>query len=460
MTLIKSIIKQAVAVAAVAAVGSSLASAQNTESAYFTDGYLYRYQMNPAIANDANFVAIPGVGNVNVELGGSLNLKNILYNVNGRTSLFLNPNVSAAEVLNNLNDKNRVGVDAKIGILSAGFKAFGGYNTISINARTSVGVSVPRELFSLLKEGVENKTYDISNLGARATAWAEIGFGHSRQINNQWRVGGTLKLLIGAADFDADLREAQLELAENEWKITADGELNSSMKGLTYKSKTNTRTGRTYVDGIDVDGAGIGGFGVAVDLGAEYRINEDWNVGVSVTDLGFISWNNNWVGSTNGVQTVNTDDYSFNVDGDASNSFSSEWHNLRDKLSNIYQLSNLGDQGSRTTMLGATTYVAVDYTLPVCRQLKFGLINSTRIQGDYSWTNFRLSANATASKALSAGVSVAYGTFGTSFGYILNIHPRGFNVFVATDHSPKKFAKQGVPLTSNATVNFGLNIPF
>jgi hypothetical protein len=460
MTHIKTIIRQAVAVAAVAAVGSSLASAQNTESAYFTDGYLYRYQMNPAIANDANFVAMPGLGNINAELGGSLSLKNILYNVNGRTSLFVNPNVSVDEVLNGLNDKNRTGVDMKIGILSTGFKAFGGYNTISINARTNVGVSVPRELFSLLKEGVENQTYNLSNIGARATAWAEIGFGHSHQINEKWRVGGTLKVLLGGADFDADLREAQLELAENAWVVTADADLNSSMKGLSYKTKTNKRTGRTYVDGIDVDGAGIGGYGVAFDLGTEYHINSDWNIGVSVTDLGFISWNNNWVASTNGVQTVNTDDYTFSVDGDASNSFSSEWRNLRDDMSNIYQLSNLGDAGSRTTMLGATTYVAVDYTLPVCRQLKFGLLNTTRIQGDYSWTNFRLSANATASKALSAGVNVAYGTFGTSFGCIVNIHPRGFNFFVATDHYPSKFAKQGAPLSSNASVSCGVNFPF
>ena len=35
------------------------AIAQNLESGYFTDGYLYRHEMNPAIENSRNYVAEP-----------------------------------------------------------------------------------------------------------------------------------------------------------------------------------------------------------------------------------------------------------------------------------------------------------------------------------------------------------------------------------------------------------------
>ena len=33
-----------------------------------------------------------------------------------------------------------------------------------------------------------------------------------------------------------------------------------------------------HVDDVDVDGFGLNGFGVALDLGAEYKINDDWRV--------------------------------------------------------------------------------------------------------------------------------------------------------------------------------------
>lgn len=42
-----------------------------------------------------------------------------------------------------------------------------------------------------------------------------------------------------------------------------------------------------------MDGFGLNGFGVALDLGAEYKINDDWRVSAAVMDLGFINWSNN-----------------------------------------------------------------------------------------------------------------------------------------------------------------------
>ena len=105
---------------------SATAMAQETKSGYFTEGYLYRYSMNPALGNDKNFVSIPALGNINVGLRSNIGVDNILYNVNGKTTTFLNPNVSAAEFLKNVHDKNRIGTDVKLNVLSAGFKGFGG----------------------------------------------------------------------------------------------------------------------------------------------------------------------------------------------------------------------------------------------------------------------------------------------------------------------------------------------
>ena len=159
--------------------------------------------------------------------------------------------------------------------------------------------------------------------------------------------------------------------------------------------------------------------------------------------------------------SFSSDTYNFNVDEDATNSFENEWEKMRDGLSETYELDDLGDQGSRSTSLGATMNLAAAYTLPSYRNLTFGLMNTTRINGDYSWTDFRLSTNwRTNDHIFSATADVAVGTYGASFGWLLNFHPNGINLFVGMDHTLGKMAKPCIPMSSNAHFNMGLNFPF
>lgn len=435
--------------------------AQDLSSGYFVEDYTYRYQMNPAFGNSQNFISMPALGNLNVGLHGNLGISDVLYNVDGKTTTFMNPKLSSDEVLKNINDVNRIGTLDKICILSAGFKAFGGYNTVSINAVADVSVKVPGEMFNLLKNGVANKTYDLGDLRASGVAYGEIAFGHSRQVMKGLRVGATLKFMLGGGYMDAHMRNANLVLGENEWTVTTDADLRSSVKGLTYKTKVNDRTGHRYVNGIDVDGTGLNGFGMALDLGAVYETPvKGLTVSLALLDLGFISWNNDMLATTNGEKTFTTDKYTFNADDDAPNSFSKEWDRLRDDFSAIYELDDMGDQGGRTSMPHATLNIGVQYALPMYNKLTFGLLNTTRLAGDFTTTDFRLSANIAPCRIFSGGVNLGVGTFGASFGWVANLHLTGFNFFLGMDRVPGKLCKQGVPLSSNAQVTMGINFPF
>ncbi|MEZ3591834.1 MAG: hypothetical protein K1V84_12430 [Muribaculaceae bacterium] len=447
-------------IAAIAVAAAIPATAQNTYSGYFIDGNLYRHQLNPALANEYNYVAFPALGNFNLGMHGNLHVRDVLYNVNGKTTTFLNPGVDAATFLGSLHDSNKVGVDINIPILSGGFGAWGGYNTVSISARARVDASLPRSIFSLLKEGVENTTYDISNLRAHADAYAEIAFGHSRQINDQWRVGGKLKFLIGAGNVDMYLDRADLTLGEDNWTAVTDARIRSSVKGLSYKTDVNDHTGHRYVSGAEVHGTGVNGFGIGIDLGGEFKLNDDWRFSAAILDFGFISWGNDVLATTDGVQTFETDRYTFSADGDADNSFENEWDKMRDELSALYELNDKGNVGGRTTMLATTLNFAGEYTFPYYRPLTFGVLNSTRIAGKFSTTSFRFSANVAPVKLFSGGINFAAGTYGCSFGWMLNLHPRYFNFFIAMDHTLGRLAKQGVPLSSNASLNMGINFPF
>ena len=434
--------------------------AQNSSTGYFTKGYLYRHEVNPAFGGEKGYVAFPFLGNMNLGIRGNLSIENFLYNVDGRTTTFMNPKVSTSEALSNISDLNKLIFDMKFQFLSFGFKAFGGYNTFSLNLKTNAAVSVPGDIFRMAKEGIENKSYDLSGLGGSAKAYAELALGHSHEIiEDKLTIGAKVKVLLGGAHASAFFEKANLNLnSEGSWNVDVDAELNASMKGIKYESEYNSDSKRQHITNFDIDSPGVGGFGLAVDLGAEYKINDDLAVSAAILDLGYIKWSNNMQAKSYKNNHFSTDKYNFSVD--ESDSFDDEMDKLADDLAGLADLQDMGDQGGLTTGIGTSFNVGVEYKLPGYDKLSFGLLNTTRIQKNASWTDFRLSANFAPAKWFSMGANVAYGTFGPSFGWILDLHPTGFGIFVATDHMMGSLSKQMIPLSSNFNLNFGINFPF
>lgn len=434
-------------------------AAQNVNSGYFLDYYTYRHQLNPAFTgSDRGYVGFPGLGNINVGAHGNLHMTNVVFNRDNKTVLFTDPAVSIADVMDGLHDKNALGAGVKIGIIDCGFKAFGGYNTIGINAVANADVTVPKALFSLLKEGVANKTYDIHDLKADAVGYAEIALNHSREIKQVpgLRVGASLKFLVGIAALQTNIKTAELALGTDSWVGTTDAEVYTSMKGFRYDTKYNSKTHQHYVNGAKVDDfSAPNGFGLAFDLGAEYKWT-DFTFSAALLDLGFISFGETHLATTEGRRWVDTDKYTFEVSGPDSDD---EWDNLADDISSLYQMTDKGDIGSHNYTLKATMNLGVAYDLPIYRAMTFGLLNTTRFNGPLTSTEFRLSANWQPCKTFSANVNGVAGTYGLGFGWMLNVHTTGFNFFLGSDHTPGRFSKQCVPMNSNADVFLGINFP-
>lgn len=435
--------------------------AQTTYSGYFLENYDYRYQMNPAFGNKKGFVSFPALGNLNVHVQGNLHLDEVLYKLNGKTVLFTNPGIEASEVMGNIGNKNRIGTSNKIDILSVGFKGIGGYNTVSVGVVADAEVSIPKSFFSLAKEGVTNDTYEIKDMFGQANAYAQVALNHSRDIKQVpgLRVGATLKVLLGGGFLDFRFNDAKLVLDQDKWVAQTNADIYVSAGKFKYEMDRSKETGKDYVSGGNLDdGFKLNGFGLGLDLGGEYSWN-GFTFSAAVLDLGFISWNDIQWASTNGTQSVNTDSFTFNANDKAENSFDNEWDRLTDDVARLYQLDNNGAT-SRTRTLAATVNLGAQWFLPSYRRLNFGILNSTRINGTYTWTQFRLSANVNPVNFLSANVNATAGTYGVGFGWLLNIHTTGFNFFAGMDHTVGTLAKQGVPLNSNVSVNFGINFPF
>ena len=54
------------------------AMAQTLNSAYFTDDYKFRHDMNPAFENKQNYITLPALGNMNVNLQGNFGYQDIV----------------------------------------------------------------------------------------------------------------------------------------------------------------------------------------------------------------------------------------------------------------------------------------------------------------------------------------------------------------------------------------------
>ena len=414
--------KYILAAALTATVGTMMA--QDLNSAYFTDDFKYRHDMNAAYGNDQGYVAIPILGNFGMRLQGSLGVGDVLfknpyygnpkYPNAKKTATFLHPGISADEALKGISkDGNDLILDMDLPIVSVGFKGFGGYNTIELKERTHVGLSVPYSFFDFAKN-MANKEYSFDDLGARGWTYAELGFGHSRQIMDNLRVGAKVKLLFGGAYADFSMDGVKANMVGNKWILSgkARGELN--MKGGKFKTEEKEYKGKegTYsqVNGIDTDGAGLSGFG----LGLEYN------------------------------------DGSFENGGDK----------IQDDLADFAHLEAKDDEAGKSKALAATVRLGVEYPLPVYDKITFGLLGTHRFDGIYSWSEGRLSANYTPLKWLDGGMNVAFTSYCTTMGWVLNVHPKGFNVFMGMDHMIGKTGASGVPLDSNVSFNFGMNVTF
>lgn len=444
--------------------------AQETlRSAYFLEGSTYRHKLNPALAPDRAYFSFPVLGNVNINTSSNIGLSDFIYpTADGGLTTFMNSSVSNSEFMDNLKDRNRMNLDLNLNLLSVGFRAFKGYNTIDLSLHAGAKMNIPRDFFAFAKEGMSsaNTVYEFDDLGMSMNAWVDLALGHTHRINDDWVVGGKVKLLFGAGKADIKINHMRMTMAEDKWAIEGDGEMNAAVAGLKLPTKAEngkTEPGSADADEIDwddmdVDGGGLGGFGLAFDLGATYKVYEDLEVSAAILDLGFISWKDNIQGKM-GMEPWTFDGFhDVAVDEDNGKELEDQLEDLGDQLEECVNFQKVKSSGSRTTALAATLNLGAQYTLPYYRNLKFGFLSSTKINGPYSWSEGRFSANVTPVKCFGASINYCISSFGSSLGWMLNLNRRGFSMFVGSDHQFFKVTPQYIPVNDlNLNISFGVN---
>ena len=444
-------------------------SAQELRTSYFMETSNYRHQMNPALLDSPYFGMF--FSNINIGMTGNIGAKQFIFDTNGldgytgdyRYTTFMDPNVDAKTFLNKLHDKNRFDLYLNYNLFSVGFKAWGGVNLLELNLRSNTNLTLPKGLFEFAKTAGEKEHYEFGGLGMRTQNYMEIALGHSRDINKQWRVGGKLKFLLGAAyaDFTAD--KVTLDMTEDYWRVQSDAQLKASLMKcdvIHEDPSKNSDDGRPRIKELDNFGFSLPGFGMALDLGATYKPIKDLTLSLAITDLGFISWKNTHHASSRGDYPFDGfDNIYIGGDKEQTEDIEDQFDKIGDDLEKMFSVYDDGMKKA-TQALAATINVGAEYKLPAYDKLKFGFLYTSRIHGKYSWHQGMLNVGVRPAKWFECNVNGAVTSTGVTAGGALSLKAPHFNFFIAADRFFSKMGKQGVPLnSSNGNITFGMTFP-
>lgn len=449
-------------------------AAQNLNSAYFLEGFAQGHEMNPAKEYDRKgYLSMPFIlGYMNIGTKGNLNLKDVLYKNPDPTQnnlvTYLHPSIGVDKALSSFSSNNKLLLDARMDLVSLGFHAFKGYNTVSLGMRVNAGANIPYELFEITKN-ITNKNYDISSAGLMVRSWAELALGHSHRINDAWRVGGKMKFLLGLGYANVNMSGMKLnltdkdEMGKDQWSASVNARSEVGVKGVSWGEGNQAGEEVGFGD-LDFNGFGPNGFGMGFDLGAEWDLGKQGlvnglKVSAALLDLSFIKWNHVAVAQNSGEDFIFKGFENIQIKGDPDGvPMGEQTDDLEDQLDKLYNLQTSGTT-SKAMWMGATLNIGVEYTLPAYDRLKFGLLSTTRMQGVYSWNEERLAVTVSPLKWFEVSGNVGVGTCGANLGWIINLHPRGFSFFVGSDHSIGKLSKQNIPLRSSYDFAMGISFP-
>ncbi len=431
---------------------SSTAIAQTSRNSYFSENIPTRDNLNPAFAPEFDYVTVPGVGGITAGLNGNVGVGNFIFKSGYNIVTGLNDLVDKDEFLGGLKSKNYIEMNAGVNVLSVGFKALGGFNTININVKSTSSVNIPYELFEFAKTGQKDgefTSYNIENTRVRTSEYLELALGHSHALSEKVRVGAKIKYLAGIACADVQVNNIGVTMSGDVWAVVEEGKLfASNIMKLKYKENGE-------IDNISIgDQIGVNGNGLAADLGVTYKPIKDLTLSASLTDIGFISWK----GAQN---TLLPDAFVFDgfhhilSDGTSGMDFSSETDQLKEDLRSLLRFEG-ETKANRTQSLRTTLNVAGEYSL-LNDKIGIGLLSSICFSAPKVWTELMASANFRPVNWFNATVNFSTSNLGHSLGAMINFCPRGFNFFIGSDYIPFKYAKQGVPL-STAKVNLVLGM--
>lgn len=430
-------------------------SAQDLTS-YFMEGSLQRNAHNAAFAPDRGYFTLPLVGNTSFSTSGNTSLGQLLFKTDDSLVTIFDTSVSADAALSGLNAINSLGFSNTLSIIG-----FGGYSknkqnfrSLDINLRTSMSVDAPYELFEFIKEAPEQSS--IRDLNFSIESYAEVALGYSRPIGDRLVVGGRVKLLAGLANISLNIDKMDVTLSADEWMADATGSLDLNASGVSIETSTNDEGDEIYdLSDITMDLSSTAGMGMALDLGATYKLLDNLTLSLAANDIGFIKWKseNNTSASVSNNFSFSGASLSVNSDGDVEELDSVNFDDLEfvaeeSKGTTKWLQGNI-NAGAEYSLLGDKLSVGAIYSIRMWNYGTEHAITTAATFRPLRWISLAASYEMSNNQANAVGLAA-------------NVTLLGFlNLYAATNVLNSTMTPQYIPIDQTAvSMSFGLSFAF
>ena len=434
-------------------------AAQTAKSAYFLDGTFHNFRLNPAMKAERGFFSL-GLGNMMIGSNGNIGVSHFLFPQDDHLTTFMSGSVDQDEFIDRLPNSIRLGMNFDETLLAFGFRMFGvGYASFSVSMHSSTSLALPKGFFKFAKTGLQDDHFNFSGVNFNTMSYAAATLGYSHEVYKGLRVGVNLKYLMGLAYADATLEKFNIELSEQRWMIESQMRAQAAlMTGVEFEEGQEQT-----LENLRMKPFSPAAHGFAIDLGVVYDMKElvpGLTISASVVDLGFINWqymmsieNDGTPVKWEGIKDATIDDLG--------KDFEEEFEKIGEDFEDMMEFK-VNDIEKKSTKLNATMYLGAEYNMPFYNPLSVAVLYGKKFSPyEYSgWDEVRGYLNIAPLKWFEASANVGYSTFGTTFGWMLNIHPAGTAFFIGSDYMITKVTPQFLPVNNmNYHLTFGVNIP-
>lgn len=443
-----------------------VAMAQMPMSLYYMENIPQTATLNVAHQPRCNgYVALPG--GTSFQLETNLILKELLQEKNGKWYTPIEQEFNYSDINKRFKKGLRLRPEANVTLLGIGWRSGNGYWTISINERLQANIGLPNAIFDLLDDGLaDGSILNFTHLRTNVKAFHEISAGYSHHITEQITIGGRFKYLSGIGAVKTDISKFQITTSRDQWQVEFDGDIHASVPVLAIYEKED---GTAKLDSIETEDLKtkdivnllipfVHNPGAAIDLGFDYKINDNFSISAAVNDLGLIVWTNK-LNSIHAKGSYKFDGLKLDLNNLKDVDYEEAFDEIRDSVENC--MSPKLNTKSFTTMLNPSIYISGAYTPN--HYLTIGLLSRTTILNNTATQDFDLSVNVNPYKCFSLMTGLDFnvkGHLAANFGWSVNMGP--LQLYMLTDYVPITYRKiksddDSVVLPDN-TADFNLAI--
>ena len=210
------------------------------------------------------------------------------FDAQGRPE-YLNPRKFA----NSLKDNNNLNFNMKENVFFGGFRQKKGFLTVSYDIRFQGNLNFDKGLLDLVAYGnsafLGEDNPATGNMSLNAQAYQEWAVGYQLNVTSDLSIGARAKLLFGGVNVNTDALSVKVVTDPDTYAIRIYEDI---AMNLSLPAPARFENGQLLTNGYFSVGDLFKNVGFGLDLGAEYRFDEQFSMVAAITDLGFIKWKN------------------------------------------------------------------------------------------------------------------------------------------------------------------------